>query len=664
MNLKLYIEDMIKKAEETFDEEVMIETIAKLKEQLKEIEYSDNDKAIYYDLLKDNDDYEDSFVSNLFHIQSCLEDNYYTRYTPYNALCEQQRYGLIKPDGKLRKVLMLYSLRRDGHAISHLKGKCECSEEYQDFNVKTKLELKNRVGALFMTQKTEEKYISYTAQKYICNNCGREYDESDICRVQDREVVSGTQDSSVFYNDDKIVISTFEHSYKYVKERLIYDNLNYRVIYNMKTGRQYAEPAWNRYNGRKIGSFKAFNCNSITYAMSELTMKLSEEQFFEIGNKIYEYLNDKDAIPFKEYYNNAVEKETTNFHGDYGTDYDYEKVLAAYNSNPYIDYNLYRKILKIKSKVSEERRARRSVFADIRTIRPYTAKTIRNKELVEDHDKYVDSLNISDECKNMFEDASRSIFETCNDCDIKYIYGPLVKLATLSKVYNRIKDKDKIKDYANLFSELNIKTIAKIFTNEIFNNTTDRVFNLYVKQFLKEVSIAQIEGSDFRSVAYKISKANSVFAEIRVFDKKYKIKKVHDFDTLIEILQKTLKKYQESTYKFHYNEELIKAFNNRNRKIIDTINIKDLEKQLISYMMPYEEFNELSKGKALLVAYTDPKTKEVRHYLLNDFSVSHLGIKNKYFYKKMSEAYKDNKKLIKKDLVVERLEEGICATQN
>ena len=81
-------------------------------------------------------------------------------------------------------------------------------------------------------------------------------------------------------------------------------------------------------------------------------------------------------------------------------------------------------------------------------------------------------------------------------------------------------------------------------------------------------------------------------------------------------------------------------------------------------MMPYEEFNELSRGKALLVAYTDPKTKEVRYYLLNDFSISHLGIRNKYFYKKMSEAFKDNKKLIRKDLVVERLEESACSTPN
>ena len=35
--------------------------------------------------------------------------------------------------------------------------------------------------------------------------------------------------------EDK-VISTFEHNYKYVKERLFYENLNYRVIYNIKTG--------------------------------------------------------------------------------------------------------------------------------------------------------------------------------------------------------------------------------------------------------------------------------------------------------------------------------------------------------------------------------------------------------------------------------------------
>ena len=57
---------MIKKAEEKFDEELMLEIIAKLKEQLKEIEFSDNDKAIYYDLLKDNDNYEDSFVGIKF----------------------------------------------------------------------------------------------------------------------------------------------------------------------------------------------------------------------------------------------------------------------------------------------------------------------------------------------------------------------------------------------------------------------------------------------------------------------------------------------------------------------------------------------------------------------------------------------------------------------
>ena len=663
MNLKLYIEDMIKKAEEEFDEELMGEVITKLKEQLKEIEFSDNDKAIYYDLLKDNDDYEDSFVSNLFHIQSCLEDDYYVTYTPYNVLCEQQRYGLIKPDGKLRKVLMLDSLRRNGHAILHLRGKCECSEEYQDFNVKTKLELKNRVGALFMTQKTEEKYISYSAQKYICNNCGREYDESEICRAQDREVIYGLQDSTVFYNDDKISISTFEHSYKYVKQRLFYVNLNYRVIYNIKTGRQYAQPIWNKYTGRKTGKFRAFNCNTTTFSMQELTMKLSEEQFFEIGNKIYEYINDKDAIPFEKYYNNAIANETTNFLREYGTDYDYEKVLAAYNSNPYVDYNLYRKILKVKSKVTEDRRAVNFTFADVRTIKPYNVKTIRNKNLVEDHDKYVESLNISEECKKMFEGMRKTILDT-TDWDLRYVYGSLVKLATFSKTHRRIKDKDMIKDFNDLIPDLNVETVTRVFTNEMFNSMTDRLFNLYVKQFTKEVSIAQIEGLDFKDVTYKISKANSMFVEIKIFDRKFKIKKLYDFDTLIDILKNNLDKYQNSIYKIHYNEELIKAFNNRNRKIVDTISMKYLEKQMNAYMLPYEEFNEIVKGKALLVAYTNPKTKEVRYHLLNDFTISHLGIRNKYFYKKMSETYKDNKKLIRKDLRVERLEEGICATQN
>ena len=186
MNLKLYIEDMIKRAEENFTEEELEETVDPLKEELKQIEFSDNDKAIYYDLLKNNE-YKDSFVYYLLHLQNCLEDPYFLMSRSSNMLCEQQRYGLIKPDGKLRKVLMLYSLRGNGYAIHHLKGKCDCSEEYQDFNIKTKLELKNRVGALFMMpEKKEEKYISYSAQKYVCNNCGREYDESEIQRYMVR----------------------------------------------------------------------------------------------------------------------------------------------------------------------------------------------------------------------------------------------------------------------------------------------------------------------------------------------------------------------------------------------------------------------------------------------------------------------------------------------
>lgn len=664
MNLKLYIEDMIKKAEEEFDEELMGEVITKLKEQLKEIEYSDNDKAIYYDLLKDNDDYEDSFVSNLFHIQSCLEDDYYVVCAPYNALCEQQRYGLIKPDGKLRKVLMLYSLRRNGHAISHLKGKCECSVEYQDFNVKTKLELKNRVGALFMTQKTEEKYISYTAQKYVCNNCGREYDESDICRVQDREVVSGLQDSSVFYNDDKIVISTFEHSYKYVKQRLIYENLNYRIIYNIETGRQYMQPMFNKYSGKKTGKFRAFNCNTNLFSMPEVNIKISREKFFEIGNKIYEYINDKDAIPFKEYYDKAIKKEASNFDGYYGVDRDYVKVLAAYNSNPYVDYNLYRKMLKIKSHVREDRRMiNNNTFVDVRTIKPYTIKTIRNKDMIKDHDKYIESLNISEECKKIFEDIRKTKFNIFVDSDHKYVYNSLVKLFAFSNTYRRIKDIDKVNEYIELIPELDMEAVTRIFTNEMFSGMTDRMFNLYVKQFLKEVSIAQIEGNDFRSVSYKISKANSVFVRVRMFNRKYKIKKLYDFDTLYEILYKVGKEYESSTYKIHYDEELIKAFNTRSRKIIDTINFKDLEKQMKSHTTPYEEFNEITKGKALLVAYKN-KNKEVNYYLLDDFSISHLGIRNKYFYKRMANAFKENKKLIKKDLKVERLEEGVCSTPN
>ena len=665
MNLKLYIECMFAQAETEFNKDEIKETVEPLKKELENIEFGENDEVIYYDLLKDND-YKDSFVYHLFHLRNCLDDPYYFLSRSSNVLCEQQRYGLIKPDGKLRKVLMLYSLRGNGHAIHHLKGKCNCSEEYQDFNIKTKLELKDRIKPLFSTHTDIEsdKYISYTAQKYVCNNCGKEYDESEICRVQDREVISGLQDSAVFYDDNKIVISTFEHSYKHVKERLIYENLNYRIIYNIETGRQYMQPMFNKYSGKKTGKFRAFNCNTNLFSMPEANIKISRKKFFEIGNKIYEYINDKDAIPFEKYYNNAVEKETTNFHGDYGADYDFVKVLAAYNSNPYVDYNLYRKMLKIKSNVREDRRIINNTFTDVRTIKPYTIKTIRNKNIIEDHDKYVESLNISEEYKKIFEDIRKTKFNIFADLDHKYVYNSLVKLFAFSNTYRRIKDIDKVNEYIELIPELDMEAVAKIFTNEMFSGMTDRMFNLYVKQFLKEVSIAQIEGSDFRSVAYKISKANSVFAEIRIFDKKYKIKKVHDFDTLIKILQETLKKYQESTYKFHYNEELIKAFNNRNRKIVDTINIKDLEKQLISYMMPYEEFNELSKGKALLVAYTDPKTKEVRYYLLNDFSVSHLGIRNKYFYKKMSEAFKDNKKLIKKDLIVERLEEGICATPN
>ena len=505
----------------------------------------------HFDELKEGEKLcqgESKLADALFHLLE--QDN-----VPY----DQPWYPLMKPDGKLRKII-----------TEDNRMRCDCSKELQKVDVMKVINVR-------------DDYVNIAANKYVCTNCGKEYDSKDIRIIFRSQYVSDFSQSTVFYNEDKIVISTFAHRYKYMKGHLLYENENYRVIFNIKTGRQYAEPIFNKYRNKKTGQFRSFSAFS-PYNFQEVLVELSDKQMHEIGNAIYEYVNDKDAIPFDEYINR---KE--------GVFIENVKVLAAYNSNPFIHYEDYQKIVNDNRAANRYAEIKGKMYPDsvlAKHVKRSNIKIIRNKNILKEHQEYLDNIYKTEGSMSISNRARKAAYEVTK-ARIKD-YDKLAEEIEILAVKDTNTDSTKPMAFSFVESEGINVTISHL-TGLLFDRMSNRVFNHYVKLYLKEFKMSKIAGANFEAHRL-IRNAEILLSDILTYDKDFKMNKKYDsFKELKDELQKSLNECYEKKYKINYDKKFIAWAKKKNIEIVDVISIN-----LLSGIGLWFSFEDVMEGRAFI----------------------------------------------------------------
>ena len=654
MKIKEYINYLISKGED-YGDQYDQEDIEYIKEKIKEMEYDEKEDCFYFTLNKENM-FKSKEVDILCHLNLCTLDSFYLMTNTPSSLYIPHS-SLLNKDNKLRKVLY-HDYNGDN---SKLTSKCTCEKGFHNFEAKIKLTLSKhkRSDLVFLMlndpQREENVYnFSTEAVKYRCSNCGKEYDRDDMSVLSKNGILSATLPSKVFYDEGKIVISTFKHEYESVKERVVYRQFNSRVVFNLNTGRQYVLPLRNKYTNKDKGTLKSFNSCTLSdhYYYMKIISDLTEEDYFKIGYTIQKHV--KYAIPFDTYNEKAQQYLANRLESNILS----LKILAAYNSNPYVHFEFYDKILRLKENIKITREQIQSNIYSavdcISAIKPYNYKTVRNRNLLKEHDKYVKSLKISEEYKDFVrKDHEENNRFTVIDIDDNYSYTTLSTLANKSKIYDKIKDNKDVMDKINLLPDVNEDVFIALMNHNIFDSiSSKRLYDKYVKQIANKLIIAQLEGTSRNDINRELTQISYAYEDIKLYNNKFKLKKLYDIDELRNILIEERKRYESATYKLIYTDKVKDIFNSKNVEILDTVNIELIKKSIKHYDDSYltSTLADLVRGRALLVKYTHPKTKYTEYTLIDRYHT--IGC-SKYAGKKMSKLFEQNKNKIKIGLKVQ-----------
>ena len=620
-----------------------------------EMEYDELQDCFYHYCTSNEDDTIE--CKNRFDLLRSLTLSYYeiSYMVRGNDLFEYN--SLQKSNGEMRKVL-----HRKNHK-NQIEGKCACGDDIYNYSYKIKIEMneKQKKDIAFMGIDEEDKTLYYCeaqVEKYQCENCGKLYSAKDVCMLSYSSIVSATKPSTIFYEKDKIIISTFKHIYESVKCRVVYRQNNYRIVFNLKTGRQYVMPILDKYNKRKHGIFKSVNAYSwyMSYNMEQGVHNLTKEDFMKIGETIESYINDENAIPFAEYCEN-IDKDNKYLNSIYTI-----KVLTAYNANPYVPFDEYMKILELKDRIRESKeRIKANIYNKVhdgKGIKGYDKKLVRNRDLLKQHHEFVEELKISDEYRQIVKKEFKEYYERMknqsipcvvpeyneNKYDDVYNCDVLVLLSNETKAYNRIKDDKKLMEKIELTPELNVKTFVNMLNHEMFTKMSPSLFKKYAYMLAKEAVLCAIEGNDIISIERKITAMAYHYYDIISLNPDYTIKELYTIDELKDKLSKDKDKYSNADYEITYNDTIMKAFNTRSIRLVKTVGVNSVYRSF-SVTSIYS-VSQLLRGDAIYVQYTNKDGKKYYLYLSSD------DIKYKHIPKRITKLFEKHKKEIKKELQV------------
>ena len=179
-----------------------------------EMEYDEVQECFYHYCTSNEDDAVE--CKNNFDLLKGLTLSYYeiSYMVRGNDLFEYN--SLQKSNDEMRKVL-----HKKNHK-NQIEGKCTCGDDIYNYSYKIKIEIKEtkkkNVTFTGMYEEDETLYYCETqVEKYQCENCGKLYSAKDVCILAHNSIVTATKPSTIFYEEDKIIISTFRHIYESVK---------------------------------------------------------------------------------------------------------------------------------------------------------------------------------------------------------------------------------------------------------------------------------------------------------------------------------------------------------------------------------------------------------------------------------------------------------------
>lgn len=666
MNTRMFIEYLLQheKLQENYSEEIQY-----VKDQMNKLEYDEENDSFAFVVSPENE-YDTKILDVLNHLSYCVRDDNYQadRIRRYSYFSYQ---SLQKENGDIRKLMHLKNDPKE-----EVESKCECGEGLHRFKYKISFKVDEVKRYSFFSNPHEDtsyNQFMWNHVSFICCDCGKEYKGDDVCVLGRNAIVSATKDSVVFDNGDSIAISTFKYVYETVKDnRVVYKHLNYRIVFNLKTGRQYALGVRDTYNNKKYGEIVAINAYSLNMSVySDLVItKITQEDFVKMGHKIQDYINDSDIIPFDDYVEQAMKQSHTPLGFISRTSPSNLKILVAYNANPYVPYHDYVNILALAKDIKINKATKCAGFYNsanyYNTVKYYTCKLTRNKNLLNDHDEYIKSLNISKEYADLAAKLAdqrnallsqphlgytglSSIHFNSERIDDKYDYRVLTALRNESKLYNKIVNNKYVMDKIELLPGFDICMFISLMNNRAFTELTPGLFNKYAKELARQLVVLELEGQDMKPIRRAISDIHHDYNDIKKIDPSYKVKKLYELDELRKKIKEDLQRYYRAKCKIEYSEEVKQAFNTRTLALVEEIDFRELD-DLHSKTGYYTEemVQELATGDAIIVEYKNIKTRKVE-YLFLDCHCKVMLNTRKPAYRNICKKYEQYKKQIKKD---------------
>ena len=293
----------------------------------------------------------------------------------YDSFCAGRFYetGMATTDGLKPYILAFYN-NRHGMEINH-------DDKYIEFTDRPNKTKTTEIELVFSLTYSDRDHL-------MLEDCGVYYNGqiipenqiNIICQFYDMrhtKVIS----ENIFYDEDKITLSSIVMSRIATRNGLITKQINKRIVMNIKTGRTY------RLNDFDLTTKKKTNMKHVPFiSLSAWNMrysdmsnvKVTEEDMYKIGEAIEKSV--EGAIPFKKYVKDLMYKNSNSK----------LRVLVAYNTNPFVSFNILNNMYIIKEDAKLTLNDHNKFFN-----KKLNCKILRNKDVEKDIVKFLTSEGLS-----------------------------------------------------------------------------------------------------------------------------------------------------------------------------------------------------------------------------------------------------------------------------
>ncbi len=442
-------------------------------------------------------------------------------FSHYDSFCAGRFYetGMATTDGLKPYILAFYN-NRHGMEINH-------GDKYIEFTDRPNKTKTTEIELVFsLTYSDRDHLMLEDCGVYYNGQIIPENQVNIICQFYDMRHTR-VMSENIFYDEDKITLSSIVMSRIATRNGLITKQINKRIVMNIKTGRTY------RLNDFDLTTKKKTNMKHVPFiSLSAWNMrysdmsnvKITEEDMYKIGEAIEKSV--EGAIPFKKYAKDLIYKNSNSK----------LRVLVAYNTNPFVSFNILNNMYIIKEDAKLTLNDCNKFFN-----KKLNCKILRNKDVEKDIVKFLTSEGLSKKFVNFkINGATENSF-----VQDKRSFDRLLNIPTLQDKNNKW------------------KLVEAYFKHDYSYHSLEGFFNTNI---CKELIAAHKENNVVNAVikikdTYELGSMSRAYDYIKEAMPNYELPKRLRLKEIFEIVNSDYKKLRNKAFEYCYDETIGKLLN-------------------------------------------------------------------------------------------------------